>query len=135
MVAQELGRDPNEFNEWEYLRWFSRTLAENVARMHKAGFIHGYLTGHNITLDCRIVDLDSVVPGPKITSAESMQQNFLRGTDYTLDPYRKDFYSARENLSRFYFELIIAPGLEKQSYNSTDLNKEFLEKYLETLEA
>lgn len=59
LVAQELGRT-EPLSDEEYLNWFARTLGENVARMHKAGWAHGYLTHHNITLDCRIVDLDSV---------------------------------------------------------------------------
>lgn len=60
MVAQELGENPHDFTDEKYLKWFSKTLGKQVAIIHNAGFIHGYLTDHNITLDCRVVDLDSV---------------------------------------------------------------------------
>jgi hypothetical protein len=60
LVAQELGKKPSEFTQEEYLKWFVSTLGEQVAKMHRRGWRHKYLTEHNITLDCRIVDLDSV---------------------------------------------------------------------------
>ena len=60
MVAQELGKDPYNFSKKDYVQWFAQTLGKQVAIIHNTGFIHGYLTDHNITLDCRIVDLDSV---------------------------------------------------------------------------
>ena len=60
IVAQELGKDPYNFSKEDYVQWFAQTLGKQVAIIHNAGFIHGYLTDHNITLDCRIVDLDSV---------------------------------------------------------------------------
>lgn len=60
MVAQELGKDPKDFSGEKYLKWFAQTLGKQVAIIHNAGFIHGYLTDHNVTLDCRVVDLDSV---------------------------------------------------------------------------
>ncbi|MBI2635241.1 MAG: hypothetical protein HYW79_01715 [Parcubacteria group bacterium] len=60
MVAQELGKDPYSFSQEDYVQWFAQTLGKQLAIIHNAGFIHGYLTSHNITLDCRIVDLDSV---------------------------------------------------------------------------
>ena len=59
LVAQEQGRKEALTTE-EYLAWFAKTLGENVALMHKNGWKHDYLNRHNITLDCRIVDLDSV---------------------------------------------------------------------------
>lgn len=59
-VEQELGFD-RPMSDAEYLEWFAKTLGRNVALMHKNGWAHGFLAkGHNITLDCRIVDLDSV---------------------------------------------------------------------------
>ncbi len=61
LVAQELGKDPKKFNNKEYFFWMAETIAKQVALMHKNGFFHGYLTRHNITLDGRITDFDSVV--------------------------------------------------------------------------
>lgn len=43
-----------------YIDWFAKTLGTNVGRMHANGYTHAYLTLHNITLDCRLVDFDSV---------------------------------------------------------------------------
>ncbi|OGC55634.1 hypothetical protein A2797_01040 [candidate division WWE3 bacterium RIFCSPHIGHO2_01_FULL_48_15] len=59
LVRQELGEERLPTDE-EYFNWFARTLGKNVALMHKNGWRHGWLTEHNITLDCRIVDLDSI---------------------------------------------------------------------------
>ncbi len=59
MVGQELGRK-EPFSDEEYLEWFAKTLGRNVGLMHKNGWVHNFLSRHNITLDCRIVDLDSI---------------------------------------------------------------------------
>lgn len=60
LVSQELGYKKLISTE-EYLGWFAKTLGTNVGLMHKNGWYHCYLRwGHNITLDCRIVDLDSL---------------------------------------------------------------------------
>lgn len=59
MVAQELGRE-TPLTDAQYLEWFAKTLGKNVGIMHSNEWVHPYLTDHNITLDCRIVDLDSV---------------------------------------------------------------------------
>ncbi|GEM_PF-2670422 len=58
LVAKELGKE--NISDQEYIEWFARTLAENVALIHKNGWFHKYLNNHNITLDGRVVDLDSV---------------------------------------------------------------------------
>lgn len=60
MVAQELGKDPSKFTVDKYLRWLAKTVGQQVGKMHKNGWYHNYLTEHNITLDGRITDLDSV---------------------------------------------------------------------------
>lgn len=62
LVSQELGLEKT-MSDMEYLEWFANTLGHNVGLMHKSGWEHHYLPlGHNITLDCRVVDLDSVRP-------------------------------------------------------------------------
>lgn len=60
LVSQELElKEP--MSDLEYLEWFAKTLGYNIGLMHRNGFEHHFLgDGHNITLDCRIVDLDSV---------------------------------------------------------------------------
>jgi len=59
LLSQELGRKETLSNE-EYAEWFTKTLGKNAGLMHKNGWGHNYSFSHNITLDCRIVDLDSV---------------------------------------------------------------------------
>jgi len=58
VVANELGR--SRISKKEYLDWFTRTLARQVAAMHSKGWSHANLSEHNITLDCRIKDLESI---------------------------------------------------------------------------
>ena len=60
MVAGELGKKLEGFSVLDYIDWFATTLGEQVAILHRNGYSHGFLTAHNITLDCRIVDLDSL---------------------------------------------------------------------------
>jgi len=59
LVERELGK--KFLSTEEYVEWFAKTLGKNVGLCHKNKWVHSYLTDHNITLDCRIVDLDSVV--------------------------------------------------------------------------
>ncbi|PIU42808.1 MAG: hypothetical protein COS98_00980 [Parcubacteria group bacterium CG07_land_8_20_14_0_80_35_11] len=59
LVSQELGCE-KPISEKEYLMWFAKMLGFSVGLMHKNGWFHNYLSPHNITLDCRIADLDSV---------------------------------------------------------------------------
>lgn len=60
IVSQELGVNEKDFSFQKYFEWFAKTLGENIGLMHKNGWFHRYLNEHNVTLDCRIVDLDSV---------------------------------------------------------------------------
>jgi hypothetical protein len=56
----------SEFNDLaSYLSWFAYTLGKNVSRMHKSGYTHGWLSLHNITMDCRLTDFDSVEKRPE----------------------------------------------------------------------
>ena len=59
MVEQETGE---EMTLEGFFEWFGKTFGRNVAILHNMGLYHGYLTPHNITLDCRLVDFDSVQP-------------------------------------------------------------------------
>ena len=62
MVAQELGKDPEKFRDVEYIDWLVRCWARNLALMHKNYYFSEAITqGHNITLDGRFVDLESVI--------------------------------------------------------------------------
>lgn len=59
-VAEEVGINYKSFSKQDYFNWFIETMATNLARMHHGGWVHGGLSDHNITLDARVVDLDSV---------------------------------------------------------------------------
>lgn len=84
LVSQMLGKkDDAQLSYSEYFAWLAATLGRNVALMHKNGWHHDYLTPHNITLDARIVDLDSV---------SDLTKENARGTEYN---------AARGSLSMF----------------------------------
>ncbi|KND50269.1 MAG: hypothetical protein AB202_03550 [Parcubacteria bacterium C7867-007] len=91
-----------------YMQWFSTTLAQNIGRMHANGYLHGYLTPHNITLDCRVVDFDSVTKRPdedkdpvipEYTSFEE-ELNAPPPASEFWDAASKDFHKAVETLQR-----------------------------------
>jgi len=58
LVSQEVGR---KLSPAEYMEWFSETLGTQIAKMHNLGYFHRSLNNLNVTLDCRIVDLGSVM--------------------------------------------------------------------------
>lgn len=91
LVSQELGLA--NFTSGDYMEWFAKTLGENVGLMHKNGWSHNYLTGHNITLDCRIVDLDGV---RKLSSKKEMYQDVnLAFNSLTLFVDSSGFFQSR----------------------------------------
>lgn len=62
--AIELLKKEGELNSddiKEYARWFQKTLAEQTAKIHNHGRFHSNLHSGNVTLDCRILDLDTVL--------------------------------------------------------------------------
>lgn len=61
LVGEELGRGKiNPLTNAEYLDWFAETFGHNVGMVHREGWVHGLLSPHNVTLDVRICDLDTV---------------------------------------------------------------------------
>lgn len=111
LVSQETGKDLS--NNQDYLQWFTETLGENVGIMNKNGWFHRNLAppAHNITLDCRIVDLDEVI---KINKRGVIWENYRR----------KDIENASHSLSRLAYELGFSDRIEKfrnhflKSYNA-----------------
>lgn len=71
LVAQELGKD--SISNEEYLEWFAQTLGKNVGLIHRQNLLHGSLHDQNITLDCRIVDFDSIT---EIGDKKAFQDEF-----------------------------------------------------------
>ncbi len=85
MVAQELGVDGNKFSDEKYVAWMLEVMAQNIARIHSRGLIHGYLTDHNITLDGRIVDLDSVETLKEIAQNKRSKKSFVGDLKWVID--------------------------------------------------
>lgn len=81
LVGQELGRGNNFLNDQEYLQWFAETLGQNVGLMHKKGWFHSNLGPHNITLDCRVVDLHTV---KKLDGSEKRRKKDLGDAEASL---------------------------------------------------
>ncbi|GEM_PF-2126747 len=102
LVQKETGVSPEKFTLKDYLEWFAKSLGESLGRMHKAGFTHGYLTRHNLTLDCRIIDLDSIEfqsEKPNIRTLIYIDRGEYKGT--TQDTYMKDVEEAANALGDF----------------------------------
>lgn len=89
IVADRVGADPNEFNAREYFKWFAASVAFDLAVLHMMGHYHKYLTAHNITLDARIVDLDSV-------------RRFSKNEEKRVKQVGYDLLLARETLQDMY---------------------------------
>lgn len=61
LVAAELGKKSLTIDE--YLEWFAKNFGRQIRLIHNLELIHRYLTPHNVTMDCRLVDFDSVKEG------------------------------------------------------------------------
>lgn len=73
-------KDPTVTDIREYTYWFAKRLGRNVGRMARAGLLHRFLfTRHNVTLDCRITDRDSVQERPIPLDETSRQLDFDGG--------------------------------------------------------
>ncbi|MDP9249459.1 MAG: hypothetical protein M3M85_03055 [bacterium] len=89
LIAQELGENPEEFDNFKYAKWLAKTIGKNVGLMHKNGFVHKYLPqGHNITLDGCLVDFDSVQHTGSRNSTES-KNDYLQAGDALQDLIRR----------------------------------------------
>lgn len=114
LVGQELRK---KMTTKEYMQWFAETLGTQVGILHSAGNSHRYLTDHNITLDCRITDLDSVGKFPKERMSRRQE---------ALDDTRKAA-SSLKTLSRYAgrYDSAIYGGFE----NSADFESFLYEKF------
>lgn len=117
LVAQEKGIAPESFSVADYYSWFCVTLGEQVAKMHKNGYAHDCLTPHNITLDCRIVDLDSVV--------DSSHKEFQ-------DIVKKDKKEARDSLEKLFEAINIINKKEGISHGDLKFAKDEFDSEYET---
>ncbi len=86
LVAAELGKDPKEFSTEDYLIWFAETLGKQVARLHQLNLVHKGLFPHDITLDCCLVDLDSMnTTSDEVSSRREQGQPTTEGELYMED--------------------------------------------------
>lgn len=113
LLSREFGK---KFTDAEYTEWFAANLARQVARMHSKGWTHNYLSGHNITLDGRIVDLDSIT-------------RMVKGKD-AKKAIKYDLKSARNTLYTFGTGLITGVGVP---VNQQHLANVFHEEYLKNV--
>lgn len=127
MVAQELNIDPEKFSCDDYVEWLIKTTAINIARIHYNNWVSGYLTDHNITLDGRLVDLDSVEVYKGVGSTKEVlrgEKNFQNDCGEVIDtlndlinPIRRaEIYSGYLDSPiqvRFYFVLIYEGELDR----------------------
>lgn len=111
LVSQELGMN-KIMSDRTYLEWFARTLGKNVGLMHKNGWTHKYLTSHNLTLDCRIVDLDGV---ERLKTRAQSQKDFSDAS-WTLSGFS---YHFGDITNHTYFPLDELLTLYERSYEET----------------
>lgn len=106
--ANEHGMSMNE-----YVDWWTEKVAKNLAKIHNLGKVHGNLIGHNLTLDGRIVDFDTVV------NVDSSSK---------IDLYSKDvediIFKGFEDLLNFMARKSRPLFLEKYLENRIDIQKD-----------
>lgn len=125
MVAQELNRDPKTFSLMDYLFWFAKELGKQVAKIRKLKLHHGYLTNHNISLDCRIVDLDSVTT-IRETTADEKKRN-IPTTEKKL--FNHDFNMALASLSDLLNTILFISPFELGKISYSELKKIYADAY------
>lgn len=117
MVSQEIGINNKDFSFDDYLEWFAETLGKNIGLMHNNYWAHTCLTIHNITLDCRIIDLDEV-KNFKSVDLEN-KTKFMMG----------DWQIAKNNLAYLW----TSTPFKKVIKEFSSLEKRFNQVYIETL--
>ncbi|HEY4505513.1 MAG TPA: hypothetical protein VJG67_02385 [Candidatus Paceibacterota bacterium] len=122
LVAQELKIDPEDLTWGKYLGWFMESMGKNIGRMHGNGWIHSFLTDHNMTLDARVIDLDSV---QQLTSKK------IKGTPRGM---AKDLADSQKYLSELCLEVNkighLSDSDEKLTENMLEIfRREYREEY------
>ena len=93
LVASELKTEAKDFSDIKYLEWFSLTLGQNIGRMHRNNMAHNNLGTHNVTLDCRIVDFDTVSQLNEKAAEQTIHDNLNRARrSVSLPGYDEDFF-------------------------------------------
>lgn len=89
LVASELGIAPEKFSIRDYVTWFAKNLGTQARLMHENGYIHNYFTAHNITLDGKLVDFDSVERDPSGQPPLAARKGDVRAALTALDKFVK----------------------------------------------
>ena len=102
----------------DYMDWWMKEVAKNLAKLHDLGKVHHYMGGHNLTLDGRIVDNDGVknptVFNEFITDLDSLIE---KGINHLPTPWLihakefkatlfKTYLENRKNISQEDFRLV-----------------------------
>lgn len=102
MVASELGIPAAEFSKEQYYGWFAKTYGEQVARLHSLGYFHGFLSPHNVTLDCRLTDFDTVQKLPR--AADKRNARIANDVGTALDTLGEFPHDLRQTLEKAFRE-------------------------------
>jgi len=129
MVAQELGIKNEEFPLENYFEWYVKIMGQNIGLMHKNKYYHNYLGGHNLTLDCRIVDLDSVCGFhflKKEKKEKKIEEDYYYALGYGLHYLYEKIESSSPKIKDFfhYKKLFKQAYVESLGYRPNFLNKE-----------
>jgi hypothetical protein len=118
LVAKEFHKNPSHFSTGQYLEWFASTLGLQIAKMRNEGLFYGYLHSQNITLDCRIVDLEAVRKTSKISKDRDTDLVENIGEDLTTENlYQSEFDAAKKS-----FEVLLNStlSLTKENIENND---------------
>lgn len=123
VVAQELNKNPDNFSIKEYLEWFAITLGSQIARIKNIGAYHGHLHQQNITLDCRITDLEGILAVNKIMEMKQIYEELKKHlNEETLTPeiiYQSEYDGAKKSLNSFFQDV----ELLTKEINEDDIEK------------
>ena len=128
LIAREGGQD-EEMTDFDYLKWVAKTITKDIGTMHKNGWLHNYLrTGHNITIDGRLVDLDSV----RNIQEESNKRDDAEQTrrDLSLDRFAQEFMNVRIAFQNLLFDAVFqAMSTNERKSILSDFNKSYATEY------
>ncbi len=79
IIEKELGK---QLSWEEYAGLFARTLGKNLAKTHNVGYWHGFLSAHNVTMACEIVDFGFGEGSKKIDDLPPEQLNHTLNVDF-----------------------------------------------------
>lgn len=118
-VAKEL--HVKELSDLDYLTWFSGTLGKQLAILHRTGYFSTGLDASNTTLDCRVVDLDTINEMP--SDQEAKETNRVANTNRALDILTKVLLPVVVQIGR------VEQGEEESQINEGKIKKIFLDSY------